>query len=253
MGERRILFICEGLEDEPAFLKRLMEVSYPALSYRIYPYKTTIHTLASKLEMDYPDFDSGDMDINLILREMETDEGKKKFLSEKYSDIVLAFDFEPHHDRPNFKTVLRMLAYFTDSSDMGKLYINYPMMQSFKHFYCFPDLGYRTRFASPYRYKERVGEESRFSDLTKYTYETFVRIAVQNIKKAYDILYSQYILPSCDDYLAVEWSKIYLQEVAIFQERSETHVLNTLSFFLIDYNPTRFLEMVVRHPEKYDS
>ena len=67
-----------------------MEVSYPLLPYRIYPYKTTIHTLASKLEMDYPDFDSGEMDINLILREMETDKEKKKLLSEKYSDIVLA-------------------------------------------------------------------------------------------------------------------------------------------------------------------
>lgn len=36
MGEQRILFVSEGLEDEPAFLHKLMKEAYPALHYRIY-------------------------------------------------------------------------------------------------------------------------------------------------------------------------------------------------------------------------
>lgn len=61
MAEQNILFICEGLEDEPGFIKKLMSVSYPSLKYRVYSYKTTIHTLASKLDHDYPDFNSGEV------------------------------------------------------------------------------------------------------------------------------------------------------------------------------------------------
>ena len=81
MAERKILYICEGLQDEPGFLKKLMEKSYPDVPYWIYPYKTTIHTLASKLSEDYEDFDSGDYDIRLIIREMESDPEQKKLLS----------------------------------------------------------------------------------------------------------------------------------------------------------------------------
>ena len=91
----------------------------------------------SKQDHDYPDFDSGEVDIQLILKEMESDEETRKMLSSDFSDIILAFDFDPHHDHPRFDTVMKMLEFYVDSTDMGKLYINYPMMQPFKHFFCF--------------------------------------------------------------------------------------------------------------------
>ena len=73
MTERRILYICEGLQDEPLFLSRMMKMAYPSIRYNVYSYKTTIHTLAAKLSRDYGDFDSGESDIQLILRDVETD------------------------------------------------------------------------------------------------------------------------------------------------------------------------------------
>ena len=252
MGEQRILFVSEGLEDEPAFLHKLMKEAYPALHYRIYSYKTTIHTLAARLEEEYPDFDSGDVDIQFVLREMENDVNQRTLLSSHFSDVILAFDFDPHHDHPRFDFVQRMLAFYTDSTDMGKLYINYPMMQSFKHFISFPDPGYRYRCASPYGYKELVGRESRFSDLTKYSYETFVRIAVQNVKKLHLILHGSYALPPKEAYLEIDWMSVYGIELEMFDEQGITHVLNTLCFFLLDYNTSNFFSMVARHREKYD-
>ena len=252
MAEQNILFVCEGLEDEPVFLRKLMEVSYPSLPYKIYPYRTTIHTLASKLELDYPDFDSGEVDIQSVLKEMEVEEERRNLLSSNFTDIILAFDFDPHHDRPKFDMVKRMLAFYTDSTDMGKLYINYPMMQSFKHFCAFPDSEYAERCSSPYKYKERVGRESRFTDISQYKYDTFVRIAVQNIKKVNKILNGSYTLPTEESYSQIDWKQIYQKELGLFQESGETHVLNTLCFFLIDFNYARFFSMVNRHREKYD-
>ena len=68
MTERRILYICEGLQDEPLFLSRMMEMAYPPIRYKVYPYKTTIHTLASKLARDYDDFD----DVDALMEYIKT-------------------------------------------------------------------------------------------------------------------------------------------------------------------------------------
>ena len=251
MTERRILYICEGLQDEPLFLSRMMEMAYPPIRYKVYPYKTTIHTLASKLARDYDDFDSGESDIQLILRDMETDPSLESLLSESFSDIIMGFDSEPHHDNPDFETVSRMLRYYTESSDMGKLYINYPMMQSYKHFSCLPDDGYSERCASPHGYKELVGMESRFTDLQKFTYDTFIMIAVQNLKKAWKILHGVYRLPDIDEYLNIPWCDLYEKEREFYWSTDTSHVLNTLVFALVDYNPSAFFSMVNRHPERF--
>ena len=178
MADRKILFICEGESDEPDFLKRLMSRSYSSFAYEIYSYRMTIHTLASILRESYSDFADGDTGIRLILREQEPDPGKKAILSERYTDIILAFDFEPHHDHPDFDTVRQMLAYYRDSTDMGRLYINYPMMQSYKHFHSLPDPGFLDREADPIGYKELLGIESSFTDLSRYSYRTFASIAL---------------------------------------------------------------------------
>ena len=71
MADRKLLFICEGLQDEPDFLKHMMLKVFPDISYKIYSYRTTIHTLASRLKNEYPDFDDGYHDIRLILRDNE--------------------------------------------------------------------------------------------------------------------------------------------------------------------------------------
>ena len=66
---------------------------------------------------------------------------KKKF-NINYSDIILIFDFDPQDDLFTSKKIEEMLEYFKESSDMGKLYINYPMVESFYHMKTIPDLNF---------------------------------------------------------------------------------------------------------------
>ena len=252
MADRKILFICEGESDEPDFLKRLMSRSYSSFAYEVYSYRTTIHTLASILRESYSDFADGDTDIRLILREQEPDPGKKAILSERYTDIILAFDFEPHHDHPDFDTVRQMLAYYRDSTDMGRLYINYPMMQSYKHFHSLPDPGFLDREADPIGYKELVGIESSFTDLSRYSYRTFASIALHNLRKAWHLLGRESVLPSHEDYGSIEWTGIFDIERKKFSSSRRVYVLNTLIFSMIDYNPASFFQSFQKHPGKYD-
>lgn len=247
MADRKLLFICEGLQDEPDFLKHMMLKVFPDISYKIYSYRTTIHTLASRLKNEYPDFDDGYHDIRLILRDNEKNQDLRDILSGSFSDIILAFDFEPHHDHPDFDTVRRMLAYFCDSTDMGKLYINYPMMQSYKHLKCLPDPDYINRKAFPRGYKELVGIESCMTDLQKYNYEIFIQIAIHNLIKIYNILRNLRLIPDSESYYKMDWVELFDRELEIYWNTDMVDVINTLCFFPVDYNPADFIERIRRH------
>ena len=252
MVERKLLFICEGDIDEPNFINRLMEKCFSSCKYKIYSYRTTIHTLASVLKNNYSDFADGDTELKLILRELEPNPNKKAMLSEQFTDTILAFDFEPHHDHPDFDMVRKMLAYYTDSTDMGKLYINYPMMQSYKHFRSLPDPTFLSREASPIGYKDLVGRESCFTDLAKYDYRTFISIAVHNLYKAWKILKYGKQRQTPEEFEHIDWIAIFDNEMEKFRISQKVDVLNTLSFFVIDYNPSTFFREISKHPEKYD-
>ncbi len=96
----------------------------------------------------------------LILRcfpEIEIDEGNIWVYHTNiyilYDDIVREygegwFDYERHD--PNFTEtkIMSMQQTFTDSTDMGMLYINYPMIESYQHLKNLPDSEYINRTVS---------------------------------------------------------------------------------------------------------
>lgn len=96
----------------------------------------------------------------LILRcfpEIEIDEGNIWVYHTNiyilYDDIVREygegwFDYERHD--PNFTEtkIMSMQQTFTDSTDMGMLYINYPMIESYQHMKNLPDSDYINRTVS---------------------------------------------------------------------------------------------------------
>ena len=228
-----------------------MKKTYPGFRFRIYSYNTTIHTLASKLREDYHDFDSGDTDIVLILKEMEECNEKRMLLSERFSDRILVFDFDPHHNKTDFETVKRMLAYYVDSSDMGKLYINYPMMQSYRHLKSLSDTDFLERVASPIDYKETVSKESRIGDIKQYGFDAYMKIAALNATKVWYILTGQNKHPSRENYLSIGWKELYSKILDYYLATSKSQVLNTLIFSLIDYNSKVYFENLFKHQDKF--
>lgn len=57
MKTKNVLFIVEGTNDEPHFIKQLLSKCYPSYNYKIYSYEANLHMLASRLEKDYEDFE----------------------------------------------------------------------------------------------------------------------------------------------------------------------------------------------------
>lgn len=252
---KRILLIVEGATDEVKFIRALYRDCYKSADYNVYSYKTNIHVLAQELYNNYPKFEEDEIDIKLVLTSLEKDENKKKMLKEKYSDIYLIFDFDPQHDHPHFDTVKRMINYFSDSTANGKLYINYPMMQSYKHFSILPDFSFYNKTVDvdniPF-YKKIVGDESKFTDLEQYDFRTFYSLSVHHLKKTNFILTSKYELPSIDQYFNIDFGKLYEEQLKLYENDNKVWVLNTSIFTLIDFAPSKFFNFVSKHSEELD-
>lgn len=249
---RKILLIVEGDDDEVKFLRGVFNKCSKKTEYKIYSYRTTIHALAQELYNNYNDFDNGDIDIKLVLASLEKDSQKKKLLLDDYSDVFLVFDFEPQHDHPHFDTVKRMIKYFNDSTNQGKLFINYPMMQSYKHFDKFPCHDFENLEVSMdevKRYKELVGNISGFTDLNKYNYITFYSIAVHQLKKANKIANGVYELINEIEYFNFDLCEVFECEMNLLTSRQVVSVLNTCIFALIDFAPRRFFIFIEKHKD----
>ena len=127
---RTVLFIVEGEKSEPQFLRKLWNTC-PGPEVKTYSYGTNLHRLIKDL------FSEGyldeDLDIQRHLLSEETDEDKKRLLEGTYNDIFMIFDLDPQDSNVDFEKIRKMLDFFDDSADNGKLYINYPMLESYKH------------------------------------------------------------------------------------------------------------------------
>lgn len=255
MPNNKILFIVEGENDEVSFIRKMLSICSPNTAYDFYSYRCNIHVLAQVLYNEYPDFEDDEIDIQLVLKSKENDKGKRGLLSQRFRDIFLVFDFDPQHDHTHFDTILRMLQYFNDSSNHGKLFINYPMMQSYKHFSALPDDSFETRSVSVtecLRYKKLVGEVSAYTDINAYTYRTFISLLVHHIKKANFILTGQYVLPDYEEYLTWDSARIYEIQDKSIMETERVYVLNTCIFIFSDFQPKTFFRTVSRHIVDYD-
>lgn len=254
MDDKNILFIVEGEVDEPTVIHRLFKVCNLG-DYRIYSYRTNVHNLAKYLIEEYPTFEQEDIDIRLVLRSHEKDEDKKQLLSGKYTDIYMVFDFEPQQDVPRFKMIRRMLNFFQTSSEEGKLFINYPMMQSYRHINKMPDPCFeslKVTHSEYSKYKEIVSKYGFYNDINSYTYPIFMSLVGHHLKKLNYILNGTYAMPTLKEYQNIDYLKIFDKQKDFNENENWIYVLNTTLFILIDYNPTLYFNQIDTHMDMFD-
>ena len=249
--------VVEGSRDEPHFFEPFFKRCWNGDTVEFFICECNIHMLADKLEDQYPDFDSDDADIELLILLRALSSGNKDVLNATYTDIFLIFDFDPHHGGTRLDIVRRMLAYFNDSSDQGKMYINYPMMQSYKHLEKLPDDGFKDRMANINeltQYKATVGKSAmaNVNIYKEYNYCIFASIAVHHLRKANSILTGTYAIPDADIYLNWQSIEIFDRQCEIMAAKNSIYVLNTCIFMMIDYRPKAFLKQIQDKKQNFD-
>ena len=139
------------------------------------------------------------------------------------------------------------MEFFDDSTQNGKLYLNYPMLESYKHLRAHGDSDYLRRTVKVDRktlskYKETVDAECHrdFRQLEKYTEEIFAEITKMNLRKAGLILCGDSSLPSKEVYSQWRGEDILSEQRKKMDSDGEIFVINTSSFIPVDFSPSRF-------------
>lgn len=240
-----ILIIVEGAKTEPAFFKSLLHVFDQ--NFEIYCLETNIYTLYKKMkEIEF------NGDLNALLTEIHPNQ--RDTLSKKFAYTYLVFDCDVHHPKKddsrsiekivadNFSKLLEMSEYFVDETDpsVGKLYINYPMMESYRDCDSFFDKNYKSAMVTlsdiP-SYKMNVGKRIlSHIHVNNYTKQQFLSLVLQNIYKLNEILNGTWHKPSYEEYLTQSNAKrILLAEQNIADKLKALSVINTSLFIISDF------------------
>ncbi len=248
-----ILIIVEGEKTEPAFFKRLATMF--DLKFEIYCFKTNIFSLYKKMK-EY----NFNADIKDILKEILEEKHQQipGILDMKFAYTYLIFDCDVHHPKKeetrtlkqvtsnNFSALEKMVEYFTDETDpaKGKLYINYPMMESYRDCDDFFDLNYETREAllsSLKEYKEHVGKRKlNRIHIDKYERKHFESLMLQNLFKWNKICFNLWQKPSDKDFFDKKNQSLLLgKQIEKSLNSNSVFVINTSLFLIVDFYGNR--------------
>ncbi len=236
-SKSKILMLVEGAKTDVKLMNHLLNIYGISTNHTIVSYNTNIYTLYNEM---FRENAPEEIDLLQMLKEHEQDPEKKLVFDERYSDILLIFDLDPQDPGFSAEKIKRMSEYFVESSDMGKLYINYPMVEAFYHMKSIPDPEYNLRYATmeelqAKEYKQRVNAENRNHDYTKFAIDkpecdTVIR---QNIEKGLLITdnnaESELPLPDSD--------KILNAQLCTIKNEQRMLVLCTCAFYIVEYNP----------------
>lgn len=236
-AKTKVLVLVEGEKTDVNLMSHLFDVYGISNKHQIVSYNTNIYVLYNRM---FKNTSPEDVDLLQVLKEQERDTEKKKIFDERYSDILLVFDLDPQDPLFSFDKIKSMVEYFVESSDMGKLYLNYPMVEAFYHMKEIPDPSfgdYRVTLDDLYhkRYKSKVKAESRNGD----DYENFAinkeecnSVILQNIEKSWNIVEisksGNDLMPSAIDILSAQLKSI--------SDSKDLAVLCTCAFYIPDYN-----------------
>lgn len=233
------LFIVEGEKAEPRFLGKLYRSFVGDKDSEFYVYNTNLHVLISSL------FEDGDLDDDLdLLRALRERDPDNDVLYGRYTDVYLVFDMDPHDERFDPESIRKMLNHFDDSADNGKLFLNYPMLESFRHLRSLDDEGFVEReihISDVPGYKEIVDRECcpQLKQLNSYDRGTFCAIIARNLEKA-GVLVDGRKEISIKDYLSWGNTDIFDVQCEELRTKGMLYVLNTSVFIVVDYNPSEF-------------
>ena len=225
----RTLLIVEGGKTEPAILGNETHglLSLIGADYEIVPFSNSIYEL-------YEAYVAGEYDD--IVSFLRTQKGLKldpSILSKNaFSAVYLIFDFDPHHQKYSDDTIKELLRIFDNETELGKLYVNYPMVEAYYHLHSLPDPDFLTRTVSlngltGQAYKKLVNMTTCLKK-NRITREDLCHIIMHNYKKARKMTNSQDAL--------IDYHAILDTQLDIKARYNEIYVLSTFPFITLDYN-----------------
>lgn len=128
----------------------------------------------------------------------------------------------------------------------GKLMINYPMIESFKHFKKYPDLEYNSYVLNIKEAKKYKDFVSGFTFDNNYSVieENYNTIIKQNLDKINNLIRNNKKL-DYDTYIEeLNQQEILKKQLEIISSKNQLYIINTFCLFPIDYSRKKFEEIL---------
>ena len=241
-----ILFVFEGGKAEPKVFDSLQKLFLGGEEVRVVACQYDLPTLFSRLKKNnYDLFRTLPLEENGII--IPDDIRLDTFFSQIF--LFFDYDFQNKIGLENVNYILsEMLDFFDNETDNGKLYINYPMVESLKYTKELPDSDYYTYHVSREDCAHFKGmaesfafpkaKQYRFIDLTKTTpeevKENWNLLKQQNVSKANYLVNGDNVVPVQKD--DINQKAIFDGQTNKFVKVNETvSILNSFPLFLFEY------------------
>ncbi len=263
-----ILFVFEGKKSEPKLFEALKELFFPQRTEQfVCTYNSNIYSLYSHLaKLDVfknENIESSGRTVSILntILQKKGDNTLANIIESDISEIFLFFDYDFHESRlpleENNKHLNEMLEYFNNETANGKLYINYPMIESIKYHKELPDtdfLNYIIPRIDCKQFKNIAHEFSYYKSLgyilishnpneSLEKQKQRLDIAMENWKHLIDMNVSKanYICNNCDSYpnekSDIQQDLIFLNQLVKYvnTEHCCVAILNAFPLFIYDY------------------
>ena len=230
----KILFVLEGQGTEKQITENLTKHFIKENSIIQFAYCAEIYQLYEQIVEDE------DLDTFQLLKERGLNSQLlSAYTRDDFAEIYLFFDYDGHSTLADDAKIEKMLSIFKEETEVGKLYLSYPMVEALKHRsdnIDFKEL--KVEAKENIRYKQLVDSQSqhKVKHLTKYTKDIWLQLIELHLKKMNYIVYDAYSLPSKN----VEQNIIFLNQIEKFIKIDSTvSVLSSFPIFLFDYYGTK--------------
>ncbi len=241
--KKRFLFVVEGAKREIDIFDYFASVFFNDKSEVITisaPADMNIYMLYDVLKKD-----NFETDIIEVLKEKVPKARKilKNFTRNSFAEVYLFFDFDAHANnlrkKSNIEVLEEMLKVFNNETELGKLYISYPMVEAIRDHdlnncgvvsgSCFRN---RTDFGT---YKRDSANLIENNDVASYDFVKWMT-AIRNYIYRSSCLFGKDKLDREDFVDSINPITIFNKQITIYEKSESIFILSCLPEFLIDYS-----------------
>lgn len=253
-----ILFVFEGAKREPDLFRAIETLFFQDKQNIVCSFGNNIYELYNELQSF-----EGDGDIVSILKERYQGQKDSPFTgdakSSDFSEIFLIFDYDFQNKNLPLEVmnsqIEEMLNLFNDETDNGRLYINYPMVESIRYTKTLPDKDFWTYVISrkdctDSSFKSIADSFSDYKSLDFLTLsarrpatekeissrtDNWSLLIVQNVSKANYICCGENVIPKEKE--VVSQMAIFDAQKGSLADSESVSILSAFPLFLFDYFP----------------
>ena len=249
-----ILFVFEGARREPMLFESIKYLFFEKETDTIvYSFGNNIYNLYKQI------MELGTGDIVSLLREIHRGNEENPFKdiasSSDFAEIYLCFDYDLQHKFLSLEEINSrlkdMLELFDDETSNGKLYINYPMIESIRYTKELPDRNYyqyTVKCAECHDFKRLSCEFSHYDNLDYILIDRhrtpkiclnakdcWEHLKTMNVSKANYICTGENVMPAVKN--AIAQDKIFEAQLQNYINKPvpSVAILNAFPLFIYDY------------------